>query len=307
MELAAVICAHNPRRDYFSRVLDALRDQTLPKDQWELIIVDNASKVPLALEWDISWHPNGRQMVESELGLAAARRRGMREAACELIVFIDDDNVLNSDYLSEALRIKREWPLLGAWGAGTIIPEFEIEPPDQIRPFLGALALRQVAAPQWTNVFGCGATPWGAGLCMRSSVAAAYYRHCARSALAITGRRGNSLASGEDVEICYVACSMGLGIGIFPNLGITHLIPKQRISADYLVKLRESTNIAEVLLTYKWQGVLPTSPLSIIGGLKALVYILTLRGMERRLYIACLRGTLKAINMITIAASPGSR
>ena len=113
MELAAVICAHNPRRDYFSRVLNALRDQTLPKNQWELIIVDNASKVPLASDWDISWHPNGRQVVESELGLAAARRRGMRETACELIVFIDDDNVLNSDYLSEALQIKREWPLLG--------------------------------------------------------------------------------------------------------------------------------------------------------------------------------------------------
>ena len=67
MQLSVIVCTHNPRRDYFIRVLDALRNQTLPKDQWELIIVDNASKVPLASEWDLSWHPNGRLLWKASL------------------------------------------------------------------------------------------------------------------------------------------------------------------------------------------------------------------------------------------------
>ena len=118
MELAVIICTHNPRHDYFSRVLDALRDQTLPKDQWELIVVDNASRGTTGFGMGSLWHPNGRHVVESELGLASARRRGMREATCDVLVFVDDDNVLDSMYLAEALLIKLRWPVLGAWGAG---------------------------------------------------------------------------------------------------------------------------------------------------------------------------------------------
>jgi len=44
----------------------------------------------------------------------------------------------------------------------------------------------------------------------------------------ISDRRGASLMSGGDVELSYVACGTGLGIGIFPQLKVTHLIPGSR-------------------------------------------------------------------------------
>jgi hypothetical protein len=62
-------------------VLDALRNQTLAADKWEFLIIDNASKEPLASSWDISWHSTARHIVESELGLSPVRLRGMREAS----------------------------------------------------------------------------------------------------------------------------------------------------------------------------------------------------------------------------------
>jgi hypothetical protein len=46
------------------RVLDALKAQTLPKEQWELLLIDNASKEPLAESWDLSWHPHARHIRE---------------------------------------------------------------------------------------------------------------------------------------------------------------------------------------------------------------------------------------------------
>src|SRR5690348_14084931 len=105
LDASVIICAHNSRSDYFTRVLDGLRNQTLPLHKWELLIVDNASRVPLASTWDISWHPAARHILERELGVAYARRRGFQEASADLVIFVDDDNVLDEKYLAEAVKI----------------------------------------------------------------------------------------------------------------------------------------------------------------------------------------------------------
>ena len=123
-KLSVIICAHNPRPDYLKRVLGGLQCQKLAKDQWQLLLIDNASKPPLASAWDLSWHPNARHIYEPELGLSVTRNRGIMEADAELLVFVDDDNVLDSDYLSEVLRIESRWPILGLWGSGCIVPDF---------------------------------------------------------------------------------------------------------------------------------------------------------------------------------------
>jgi glycosyltransferase involved in cell wall biosynthesis len=102
---SVIICTHNPRPHYLPQVLEALRNQTLPLDRWELLLVDNASKEPLtASSSDISWHPYGRHVREEKVGLSSARLCGMREASSDLCVFVDDDNVLNSPRQSESRK-----------------------------------------------------------------------------------------------------------------------------------------------------------------------------------------------------------
>ena len=155
--ISVVIPTHNTRQDYLRRVLDALKQQTLPCEQWEIIVVDNGSRVPLEAgagqqdnrsagpqdcgtslpshlptcppftEIDLGWHPNARVVREEELGLTFARLRGFVEARGELIVMVDDDNVLAPDYLENAVSIAQRNPALGAFG-GKCVPEFEVEP-----------------------------------------------------------------------------------------------------------------------------------------------------------------------------------
>ena len=48
LAVSVVIPTHNPRMDYLARVLEALRQQTLAKSLWELVIVDNGSREALA-------------------------------------------------------------------------------------------------------------------------------------------------------------------------------------------------------------------------------------------------------------------
>jgi glycosyltransferase involved in cell wall biosynthesis len=300
LEASVVICSRNPKPNYLARVLEALRNQTLPREQWELLVVDNASDVPLAQNWDCSCYPQARHFVESELGIAAARRRGMREVAADLIVFVDDDNVLDPGYLSEVVKIKREYPFLGVWGSGSIRGEYEIVPPENLEPHLPMLALREATAPSWGNVASFSETiPWGAGLCVRKTVASDYCRLCEQSSLPLTGRRGDSLLGGEDREIAHVCCARGLGIGVFPELKITHLIPKQRISEDYLTRLAEGTATSDLLVEYKWKaGPLPTNLDISLSVLKSIVLH---HGIDRRIRIARLRGMFKARGMVRTA------
>ena len=297
--LSVVICAHNPRPEYLRLVLNALRRQTFPLEQWELLLIDNASKTPLSSLFDLSWHPHSRHVREPQLGIAEARRRGMLEAASDVIVFVDDDNVLDDGYLSVVNVIKDRWPMLGTWGSGIIALEFERAPPKNITRYFPNLAFRESKSPRWSNIAPCiDATPVGAGLCVRRSVAAAYCEMFDRSQIKIASREGNSLLGHEDFEISYVACQMGLGMGVFPALKISHLIPNRRITEDYLVRLYEGGRISNMILAYKWQGLRTDSPFTLRGILSILANTLARQGIDRRMYFANLRATVKARRMI---------
>jgi glycosyltransferase involved in cell wall biosynthesis len=299
LDASVVICTHNPRSDYFIRVLDGLRNQTISRDKWELLIIDNASQVPLVSSWDISWHPMARHISERELGLTPARRRGIQEASADLIVFVDDDNVLDETYLAEAIKIGQEWRSLGVWGSGSIAGDFEVKPPDYLENYLSSLALRDVSGPRWANLASClDAMPWGAGLCVRREIAQAYCEHCERCRIQITDRRGNSLSSSGDKEISFVCCSNGLGIGIFPKLKVKHLIPQHRLSEDYIVRLGEGIMLSNFLLNYKWSNITPRTPFDLDGMLSIAKTLLLRRGVERRMRFAGVRATLKARKII---------
>src|SRR6516164_4811858 len=103
--VSVILCTHNPRPDYLDRVLASLRGQTLPAEQWEFLLVDNASNQLLAEIWDISWHSRRRHIREDELGLTAGRLRGIQESSGKLLVFVDDDNLLAPNFLEQAKAI----------------------------------------------------------------------------------------------------------------------------------------------------------------------------------------------------------
>src|SRR6185295_2735522 len=95
VEISVITCAYNPRPDHLQLVLDALRTQTLDRQRWEYLLVDNASDQGLTFPAEASWHSNGRLIREERLGLTPARLRGIQESTGDLLVFVDDDNVLD--------------------------------------------------------------------------------------------------------------------------------------------------------------------------------------------------------------------
>ena len=250
IDLSVIICAHNPRPHYLRRVLDALRGQTLPLEQWELLLVDNASSETLAARADLAWHPHARHIHEPALGLTPARLRGICEARASVLVFVDDDNVLSRDYLANALSIATSHPQLGAWG-GNIRPEFETPPPEWTRPYWKFLATREVPRDNIARslAYDPAATPFGAGMCVRREVVLLYRQQLLHSpARQLFGRKGQSLTSAEDIDIALTACEMGLHNGLFARLQLIHLIPPERLTEEYLLRLCRGLAMSSLLL-----------------------------------------------------------
>lgn len=283
-----IICAHNPRPGYFRRVLDGLRAQTLPVARWELWLIDNGSREPLT-GWDLSWHPQARCLREEKLGHINARARGIRESTGALLVFVDDDNVLAPDYLAEVTALFEGWPMLGAVGAGVCRGEFEVPPPESIVPYLAGLAVRELDRSYWGNLPGFSrALPFGAGLSVRREVAEDYARKIATDPLRqLLGRTGTGLGSGDDSDLGMCAHDVGLGTGRFVSLKLDHLIPKERLTEDYMIRLNAGfARSGEILHALREGGMRPRE-----GGpprqIRHYYNVWKRKGFERRLYVAC--------------------
>jgi glycosyltransferase involved in cell wall biosynthesis len=258
-DISVIVCTRNPRGDYLHRVLDALKAQTLPKSNWELLVVDNASNERLADSLQLSWHPRARHIREDNLGLTSARLRGITEACGELLVFVDDDNVLAQDFLENARALCSQRPDLGAFGAGSLEPEFEVRPPSEILSRVRLLALRTVSSARWTkNTQEFGTIPWGAGLCVIRSVANSYRQSVENLDVTIPlDRKGEELFSGGDDLFSWIAASVGFDFGIFPELRVTHLIAADRLSRAYFLRLIKDHTYSNFVRHYLFDGIQP--------------------------------------------------
>jgi glycosyltransferase involved in cell wall biosynthesis len=73
--------------------LDSIAKQEIPRDAFEVIVVDNGStdNTPDVVAAAKAELPNLRYFLEPEPGLHAGRHRGLQEAVGELLTFADDD------------------------------------------------------------------------------------------------------------------------------------------------------------------------------------------------------------------------
>jgi FkbM family methyltransferase len=249
--VSVIICTANPRMDIFSRALDALDRQTLARDRFEVIVVDNASRVPL--------EPGGLKigrgiditLVREPIpGLSRARCAGIQLAKGPLLVFVDDDNFLAPDYLERALAIARRESRIGLFG-GIAEAELECPIPDWKRPILPHLGIRDHGnepntrfSDRWGEW-----EPIGAGMVARRAVAERFVKMFEEIPQArILGRSGSALLSGEDSLFARAAYREGFACSYQPGLRLTHFIKASRLTSQYMGRVIEGHGRSFVLL-----------------------------------------------------------
>ncbi len=246
-KLTVIIPTHNPGLERFRETLRGLQAQTLPADQWDALVVDNASTAfPALADYSDVQPGNLRVIREPQLGLTAARQCALRTTDAEFAVLVDDDNVLAPGYLESALAIFAAHPRVGLAG-GKLVPHFTSEPPAWTREFFPLLALRDLgsSAIVSSGLRPAGAlhneypafAPVGAGMAMRRAAWQAWLAARAHDSGGLSDRQGTALTSSGDNDIVLCAMKSGWEVGYFPQLRLTHLIPAARLDADYLARL----------------------------------------------------------------------
>ncbi|MEO7402305.1 MAG: glycosyltransferase, partial [Burkholderiales bacterium] len=285
-----------PRPSYIDRTIEGLRTQTLAKANWEMIVVDNASDNALADSLDLSWHSQAGVVAEPSLGLTPARLKGIRESTGEVLVFVDDDNVLDAHYLEKVEEIADRMPHIGSW-SGTVVGEFETPPPEWTRRYWGNLVIREAVRDVWSNIPGLDdTTPLGAGLCIRRVVADEYVRlHETGKRSRMLDRAGTGLVSGGDNDLAACAIDIGLGCGLMSSLRLTHLIPPERLTEVYLIRLIEGVAYSSIVLqSFRPQNGRSAGLRGIVGKAADVLRKGRMSARERRFHAAAKRGETRA-------------
>jgi glucosyl-dolichyl phosphate glucuronosyltransferase len=226
------LCTHN-HADRLVRTLKDLSALVPPRAQWELIIIDNASsdETPELLgrhQWPAGW--SVRVIREEKLGLSNARNRAIQEARGEYIIFIDDDETPDSDWLCAYERLIGE-KQPDAFG-GRIRVLFEDSRPawlqDDLLGFLGELnrfdSITQLTTP--------GTSFYGGNFGFRISVI-----DRVGGFDAMLGRKGTDNTGGEEVDFYRRLLSAGFQVWWSPEAVIYHRIQSVKLSRRYFLDL----------------------------------------------------------------------
>jgi len=248
LELSVHICTFNPREEHLRRTLEGLKRQTLGLDRWELLLLDNASTTETAKKADLTWHPNAQYILEPKLGKTNALIHAIRHAKAPLLLTVDDDNVLEPDYLEQCLKIAAEYPKLGTFG-GQIFPEYEVPPRPWARRHAVNLSVYEAKRDVWSNLPRAEFFPPGAGMCFRREVGLHYAGLVESDPMrAKLDRQGELMVGCGDTDLAFGALDLGFGNGRFTALKMKHLIPKERTSDEGLLDLIERTAYSFVIL-----------------------------------------------------------
>jgi len=134
---ASVIIPTYKRAQYLQDAVASIVAQDFPKNEYEILIVDNAPQpIPeLAALCDPAGLPPVRYLHEPHNGLHNARHAGAREAQGEILVYVDDDVIAPPGWLGAMLEPYAD--LQVACVGGKTIPKFEDEPPAWLSQFGG--------------------------------------------------------------------------------------------------------------------------------------------------------------------------
>lgn len=231
-----VVCTYNGEKN-LSECLNALLNlKEIDKLVQKIIVVDNNSidgtrKI-------IEEYERKNKIIsyefEEKQGLSYAREHAVR-AQTSWVIYVDDDNILDENWLIELNRTISKNENLGVVNGAVIAkPVAGLSDEQQmiLKVMFRNLACTHLEEPQVNDKIN--KIPMGAGMCIRTDALIEIERE---GWLSLLGRTGKNLASGEDSELCNRVFKQGYEYSCNYNMKLWHLIPKDRLSEDYAVKL----------------------------------------------------------------------
>lgn len=244
IRISLIIPTHN-RADDLIRALESVAVQTLAADEWECVVIDNASTddTPRRFEEFRTAHPtlHLRRVYEPQAGVSYARNRGFREAVGELLASIDDDERVNPDFLKAYLHFFDTHPHAIVAG-GRIIAEYPAGRPDWLSKFTEMPIANPMHFGDTVRPFPRGRVPGGGNMAFRRKEALRY-----KGFDVTLGRVGRELIGGEENDLFERMLKGGETIWYVPDAVMWHIIPQRKLSQEYFRRLCRNVGISQQL------------------------------------------------------------
>lgn len=237
------LCTHN-HADRLARTLADLTHLQPPAAPWELMVIDNGCRdsTPGLLarhQWPSGWQV--RVVREERLGLSNARNRAIAEAQSDYVIFMDDDETPDPDWLRSYERLivdKRP----DAFGGRIRVLFEDMRPPwlgNELLGFLGELN-RAEAISRLTEP---GTSFYGGNFGVRRDA-------CTKVGGFDTmlGRKGRDNTGGEEVDFYRRVLAAGLVVWWTPQAIIYHRIQAAKLRRSYFLDLHYKQGRAEAIL-----------------------------------------------------------
>jgi len=244
---SVVVCTHN-RSTYLRQSCDAILAVDYPSDRFDLLIVNNAStdETPRIAAQLAQQHPNVHVVHELRLGLSRARNAGVQHARGELILFADDDAFPEAGWLRALAHALSEDGVLAA--GGPVQPIFAGELPawfsDRFLPYLSVWDKGSQAQRLTYNDY-----PRGNNIGFRREVFQRFGTFSTQ-----LGRKGKSLLSCEETELCLRVERGGGTILYVPEARIAHVTPVDRLTPDWLARRFAAQGRSEAIVEWRHAG-----------------------------------------------------
>lgn len=199
-----------------------------PHGGWEILVINNNSQdetEAALLRWQKSI-PVLKPLLEPLQGLSHARNLAISEARGEILVFLDDDVLLNERWLPEMLKPFTEHE--DVWCVGGAVQNVF---PDGIPKWMEPQWLRPYCPVSVAGPLPHGSYPMGANMAFRSQVFAKIGGF--NPAL---GRKGKAQLAGEESELIDRLRRLGKKVWFVPEAQIIHQLPGTRMNLAYALR-----------------------------------------------------------------------
>ena len=237
VDLSVVICTFNGQ-DRLPEVLDALMVQSVPPEiHWEIVVIDNNS-TDRTSEVATGYGPQSPAPLivvkESTPGLIYARRRGLLVSTGQFISFLDDDTIVDADWVQAVCEFFRTHERAGLVGP-KIMPKLDSEPPAYFDLIKHSLAIQDLGDETLELTSSKRWHPIGPSGCRRVAIEPCLLR----DSFDVIGRCGSQLSSCEDSVLAFEVRRGGWQWWYEPKMRMQHHIPPHRLTEEYLRRLME--------------------------------------------------------------------
>ncbi|MGA2016701.1 MAG: glycosyltransferase [Opitutaceae bacterium] len=228
LRVTVAIITYNRCR-YLRQTLSGMVRQDYPADRWELLVVDNNStdETRDVVTSFVTSSPAPRRILETRQGLDFGRNRAIEEARGDLVVLVDDDILVEPDWLTQLIApfSSESAHKIGVVG-GEVVPVFPDGIPDWQKGMHRPLGLRADPGPLAPDQ-----APVGANFAFPKWVFVQFGMFDTR-----LDRQGSRLFGGGDSQMIRRLRTVGLEAWFVPGARVQHQISAERLTLGYSLR-----------------------------------------------------------------------